>query len=216
MFAAVHRDALLTYRALARGFGTGRAQEVMLAVHGGDVAEALALVDAGHAALHEERLSLRAAGEALEAVASGRAPDEAFPARAGMRIGEVARLLGVRTSALRVWEDAGLLAPGREPGTGYRVFGPADVRDARMVDLLRRSRHPVPLIRPILDGLRRTGSSDALREAIAQRGQALTRRASAMLAACALLHAYLSREDVTAPVPRTRTTRPSRVARPTR
>lgn len=33
-----------------------------------------------------------------------------------MSIGELAHLLGVRTSALRVWENAGLPTPQRLPG----------------------------------------------------------------------------------------------------
>ncbi|WP_223839907.1 MerR family transcriptional regulator [Saccharopolyspora pogona] len=76
-FHAGHRQALLTYRALARGFGMDAARGIMLAVHAGDVPQALTLVDAGHASLHEQRGSLRAIGEALEAVA-GQAP-EALP-----------------------------------------------------------------------------------------------------------------------------------------
>lgn len=75
----------------------------------------------------------------------------------------------MRTSALRVWESADLLTPTREPGTGYRRFGATDVRDAQMIKMLRQNRYPLPLIQPILDGLRQTGSSDALRAAIAQR-----------------------------------------------
>ncbi|MPY42839.1 MerR family DNA-binding transcriptional regulator, partial [Streptomyces phyllanthi] len=68
-FTDVHRSALLTYRALAKGYGPVSATEIMCTVHSGDVPGALALVDAAHAALHEERVSLRAAGEALEAMA---------------------------------------------------------------------------------------------------------------------------------------------------
>ncbi|MFC4062614.1 MerR family transcriptional regulator [Planomonospora corallina] len=196
-FDARHRRALLAYRALARGYGQDTARAVMRAVHAGDLPGALALVDAGHAALHEQRLALRAAGEALEAVA-GQVPDPPSP-RAGMRVGELAVHLGVRASALRVWESAGLLNPGREPGTGYRRFGPADVRDARMVAMLRQARHPLDRIRPVLEGLRRTGSSDALRAAIAERGAELTRRAAAMLEGSALLHRYVAGEDPALP-----------------
>src|SRR5690606_42109731 len=56
-------------------------------------------------------------GRALEQVSEGRA---AVP-RWDLRIGEVARHLGVRASALRVWEAEGLLVPRREPRTGYRL-----------------------------------------------------------------------------------------------
>ncbi|MEU5951883.1 MerR family transcriptional regulator [Streptomyces sp. NPDC047525] len=204
-FGARHRDALLTYRALVPGYGLDTAQAVMRAVHAGDVPLALTLIDAGHAALHEQRLSLRAAGEALEAVAKeppanipDSAPDRtpqtspspATPPR--LRIGEVAARLGVRTSALRVWESAGLLAPQREPVTHYRWFSPADVRDARIVSILRQGHYPLPQIHAVLDGLREMGSPDALRAAIAQRLAGVTSRATAMLAASGRLHQYVT------------------------
>jgi DNA-binding transcriptional MerR regulator len=193
-YSARHARALLAYRALAGGFGGETGQAIMRAVHAGDLPGALTLIDAGHAALHEQRESLRVASAALEAVAES-PPDPAAPPRAEKRIGEVAASLGVRPSALRVWEAAGLLAPGRDPQTGYRRFSAADVRDARMIDLLRRGHYPLPQIRPILDGLRRTGSRDALRAAIAQRRAALTQRARAMLEGASHLHHYLTPAD---------------------
>ncbi|WP_046468367.1 MerR family transcriptional regulator [Allosalinactinospora lopnorensis] len=190
-FSARHRRALLTYRALTRGYGRGAAHAIMEAVHAGDLPRALTLVDAGHAALHEQRLSLQATGEALEAVAK-QTPETPAPPRSEMRIGEVADYLGVRTSALRVWESAGLLAPKRDPGTGYRRFGPSDLRDARMINMLRQGRHPLPQIQPILDGLRRTGSTDALRAALTQRHAELVQQATAMLEGSSHLHHYVT------------------------
>lgn len=187
-FTGVHRRALLAYRALLRGYGPATAAGVMRAVHDGDAPAALALVDAAHAALHEERAALRATSEALEVLAGQ--PPEVLP-RSGLRIGEVAALLGVRTSALRVWEAAGLIAPERERGTKYRVYRPADVRDARLVHTLRRGHYLFDQIRPVLDGLRREGSSEALRAAIATRGELLTARTRAMLSAAGRLDAYL-------------------------
>ncbi|MFG1946315.1 MerR family transcriptional regulator [Nonomuraea sp. NPDC048826] len=190
-FGHRHRQALLTYRALAAGHGWDAAREIMRAVHLGDVPRALALVDAGHAELHRRRTALEAAGRALEATMEEPLETQAPVSRQGLRIGEIAALLGVRTSALRVWEAAGLLEPRREPGTGYRLYGPADVRDARMIFMLRQARYAFPQIRPVLDGLRRTGSSAALRAAIDRRHRELTDRTTAMLAGAAGLHAYL-------------------------
>ncbi|MBA2808196.1 MerR family transcriptional regulator [Streptomyces sp. KM273126] len=209
-FDDVHRRALLSYRALAKGYGPVTATEIMRTVHSGDVPGALALVDAAHAALHEERVSLRTAGEALETLAeearAEKARAEGTGAGAGgagkprrsqrpgpdLRIGEVAALLGVRTSALRVWESAGLLTPGREHGTAYRHYSPADVRDARLIQTLRRSHYLLDQIRPLLEDLHRTGGSEALHEAIAARRAALTERTTAMLAGAGQLHAYLT------------------------
>lgn len=187
-FDELHRQALLTYRALARGYGTDRAQTVMRKVHDGEIADALALIDASHAAQHDQRRSLQEVGKALESVAR-EDPDEG--SRGALQIGEVARLLGIRTSALRVWEAAGLLTPERERGTRYRRYRPTDVRDARMITMLRQGHYLFPQIRAVLDGLRETGSADALRAAIAQRGEALTARTTAMLDGAGRLHGYL-------------------------
>ncbi|MGW3950146.1 MerR family transcriptional regulator [Streptomyces sp. NPDC004752] len=191
-FGEVHRRALLTYRSLPAGYGPVQAARIMRAVHAADVPGALALVDAAHAALHEERGALRATGEALETLTGQ--PPRAVP-RAGLRIGELAALLGVRASALRVWEDAGLLTPGRERGTRYRRYSPADVRDARLIHTLRRAHHGFEQIRPVLDELRREGSGEALRAALALRGRTLTARSRAMLTGTARLHEYLDHLD---------------------
>ncbi|MFE7759846.1 MerR family DNA-binding transcriptional regulator [Streptomyces sp. NPDC057438] len=56
-------------------------------------------------------MSLRATGEAPR-TPSGELPEEDLPGT-GLPIGEVAALLGVRTSTLRAREAAGLLAPQR-------------------------------------------------------------------------------------------------------
>ncbi|MCA2214970.1 MerR family transcriptional regulator [Jidongwangia harbinensis] len=188
-FGERHRGALLAFRALGAGYGWDTARAVMRAVHAGDRAGALARVDAAHAALHAQRLSLREVADALAAVAQ--APPSALP-RTALRIGELAAHLGVRTSAIRVWEAAGLLRPDRERGTGYRRYAPADVRDARMVAMLRQARYPLAQIGPILDGLRREGSTEALRTATARRQGQVSAQSLAMLAAAGLLHEYLT------------------------
>ncbi len=189
VFSQRHRDALLTYRALVVGAGPQAAQELMAAANAGDRNLVLALLDAVHADLHETRRSLKEMAEALEAVAR---QDAAPPPHTDLRIGDVARHLGVRTSALRVWETEGLLKPRREKGTRYRVFSPADVREAQMIHMLRQVRYPLPRIGPVLDALRQTGSTEALLAAVATRTDEVNRRATALLEASALLHAYLS------------------------
>jgi DNA-binding transcriptional MerR regulator len=185
-----HRKALLAYRALAVGHGWSPAGDIMRAIHAGDADKALAMIDAGHAELHRQREALKLTADALETVV-----DTEPPARAAMQIGELADHLGVRTSTLRVWEDAELLTPQRDPVTGYRTYGPKETRDARIILMLRQGMHGLPQIRPILDDLRRSGSRDALRAAIAQRHGELGRRAEAMLAAAAQLHAYLAADS---------------------
>ncbi|MFD7435893.1 MerR family transcriptional regulator [Streptomyces sp. NPDC059861] len=187
-FTGTHRRALLAFRAMVPGYGPMAAARIMRAVHDGDVPGALALVDATHAALHEERQRLRATSEALRTLA-GR-PAEPLPS-AGLRVGEAAVLIGVRPSALRVWEAAGLLSPRRERGTAYRVYSPEDVRDARLVHTLRGSNYLLDQIRPVLEDVRREGGTEAMRTAIGDRDEALNARTRAMLAGAGALHGYL-------------------------
>jgi DNA-binding transcriptional MerR regulator len=86
----------------------------------------------------------------------------------------------------------GLLNPQREPGTQYRCFTPTDVRDARMIHMLRQGHYPLPQIQLILGGLRETGSTEALRAAVAERQESLHRQARAMLDGSGRLHHYLT------------------------
>ncbi|MFI8927722.1 MerR family transcriptional regulator [Streptomyces sp. NPDC053474] len=195
-FHPVHARALLTYRALARGFGPETAREIMRAVHAGDVPEALALVDAAHAELHARREALRATAEALQAVAGEASADEpGLRPRVPLTVSEAAARVGVRPSALRVWEAAGLLAPARERGTHYRRYGAADLRDARMISLLRQAGHPLAQIRPVLEDLRETGGSEALRAALDRRTRDLTHKSRATLEGTSRLHAYVTEAE---------------------
>ncbi|GAA2005214.1 MerR family transcriptional regulator [Catenulispora subtropica] len=184
-----HLAALLAYQALTAGMGPTGARALLTAVGAGSVADALAMLDAAHAGLHQGRASLVETEQSLAAVNQepvNLAPD-------GLRVGALAKLLGVRPSALRVWEAAGLLAPSREPSTGYRVYRAQDVRDAQVIHTLRQSHYLFDRIRPIVEGLRRTGGSEELRTALAERREMLDRRAFALLEGSALLWRYLGR-----------------------
>jgi DNA-binding transcriptional MerR regulator len=190
-YERAHLQALLTYRALAPGFGGETAAAIMRAIHDGDEALAFRLLDASHAALHEQRLATDAASEALGAAAEEFLDGPAPVAGPALLVGELAHQLGVRTSTLRVWEAAGLLMPTREAGTKYRRYGAVQVRDARIINMLRQGRYGFEQIRPVLDGLRQAGSTEALRAAVAERRAAHDRRTRAMIHGAARLHEYL-------------------------
>ncbi|MFC8192967.1 MerR family transcriptional regulator [Cellulomonas sp. NPDC057328] len=208
-WTARHADLALAYRALAGGYGGDVARSVLRAVHAGDVRGALAAVDEQHALLHAERQRLdrleRALAELADVPGSDDAPRDGAPRddvsgsppavppgdATTMTVGEVADALGVRTSALRVWEDAGLLRPGRDPRTGHRRYSDADVRDARAVQLLRSTGAPLDAIRPVLEALRVHADVATLRAAVDRRRDVLDGVARTRVAALARLHAVL-------------------------
>ena len=194
VFTPAHAAAVKLVRLLADGHGWERARTVMRAVHDGDVATALAALDRSHAELDSERSEIAGVLAAFAAIATPPMPSlpPGAPGGRGVRIGAVADTVGVRTSALRVWERHGLLRPSRERGTGYRVYDEAEVRRARVVALLRRGNYPISIVRAVVDELRSTGSPERVRTELARREQDLHRRSLLRLRASAALFDYLS------------------------
>ena len=73
-------------------------------------------------------------------------------------IGEVARRSGLTVSALRYYDEAGVLVPAAvDPASGYRFYGPAQVRLARLVARLRRVGLPVAVLRQVVADPRTAG-----------------------------------------------------------
>jgi DNA-binding transcriptional MerR regulator len=180
-----HADALRTVRALAAGHGWDRTRTILTAVHRGDLAAALAAVDESHAELAREREAVAAAVTAFTALSTG-------PARRRARIGQVAADAGVRTPLLRLWERRGLLAPQRDPGTGYRTYDPTEQRAARLVAVLRAGGFPFPIIEAALATMRTHGSLDRALAELSRRDEQVRQRSRLRLAGSAALHGYLA------------------------
>ncbi|MGC7093072.1 MerR family transcriptional regulator [Amycolatopsis lurida] len=64
-----------------------------------------------------------------------------------MPIGAFAKLAGLTASALRFYDDAGLLRPDQvDPGTGYRLYGEAQLARAVRLRRLREIGMPLPVV----------------------------------------------------------------------
>jgi DNA-binding transcriptional MerR regulator len=188
IYRLVHAHALRAFLALVPAHGHRRATEILRAVHTGELDAALALVDASHAELADDRRTLTAVQGALHDLAD---PEGLLP-RAPVHIGPLARRLGLRPATLRKWERAGLVVPERDPATGYRTYSPADVRDAHLVHQLRRGGYLLNQIAPVVAQVRGAGGVAALEEALDGWRSRLTRRGLALLDAAAALSGYLA------------------------
>ena len=73
-------------------------------------------------------------------------------ARKGILIGKVAERTGVSVSAIRFYEDAGLVTAGRNKG-GQRVFEPADIRRISFVIIAQKLGFSLKQIKNQLDAL---------------------------------------------------------------
>ncbi|MEO5770880.1 MAG: MerR family DNA-binding transcriptional regulator, partial [Burkholderiaceae bacterium] len=65
-------------------------------------------------------------------------------AEQGIRIGELARLLGTTTKTLRFYEQIGLLGPTHRSESSYRLYDSAAVATARLVIGLRHLELTIP------------------------------------------------------------------------
>ncbi|MFF3823045.1 TioE family transcriptional regulator [Streptomyces griseus] len=191
-YAPLHALALAAFLALVPGHGHGTAASIMRAVNRGDQEEAFRLVDESHAQLLEDRRTLRAVERALGDLGpdSVPAPDGSAGA-GGMFVGPLAGKLGIRPATLRKWERAGLVSPGRDPRTGYRVYAAADVRDAGLAHQLRRGGYGLHQIAPLIARLRAAGGPEPLATALRDWHARLAARGRAMLTGAAELDAYL-------------------------
>ncbi len=181
-----HALALRAFLALVGGHGHATARAIMAAAVEGRTGDALELVDRSHADLLDRRRVLDGVRRALAGL-SGVDVEDDRP----IPIGALAHRVGLRPATLRRWERAGLLRPARDRA-GHRLYDGTDVRDAHVIRELRRGGHPLPRIRPLLDELRDAGDATALADALAERREALTARARAMLRGAGLLDAFLS------------------------
>lgn len=93
-------------------------------------------------------------------------------ARVLLRISEVARRVKISSSALRAWEELGLLAPQRTKSR-YRLYSEADVRLLQRALFLRRARGLNPAA--IVHVLKRQGAVALPAEAVSLPGQRFRR-----------------------------------------
>lgn len=83
------------------------------------------------------------------------------------------------------------MRPRRDPRTGYRVYGEADVRDARLAGQLRRGGYLLEQITPLIAQVRAAGGMEPLEAALRDWHGRLSARGPAMLAGATELEAYL-------------------------
>ena len=182
-YTDAHLESLRLSRTLIDGYGWQPALDVMRAVHANDEPRLFALVNSRHAALDGQLAQLDEAQAAVEALRPERR------AKGDLSIAQAASLVGVRPSALRYWEQRGLLDPPRRRPHQHRVYDAPELRRLQVVAVLRRVGHSFGQIQRVLDELA-AGNPDQVREALRQRRLTLTEQSRRCMAATAALHEY--------------------------
>ena len=185
-----HLVALKTVRSLLGGYGWQRTRAIMQAVHQGQLAAALAQIDERHAELAAKRLQLEQTLTALTTLAAQPVTPANPRQPQRLRIGEAARQVGVRVSALHFWEQQGLLQPGRDQSSRYRLYDEPQMRRLRVVALLREAGYDFPAIHTALDELA-AGRTEKAIAAVEKRHAELARTSWACLAGMAAFQSYV-------------------------
>lgn len=128
----------------------------------GDLGRALELAYQYLANVRAERVHAEAAVEFLERWAQGQATDTTVQP---LRIGDVARRLGVTADMLRNWERNGLLTVPRDPDNSYRLYGAAEIGRVRVIRMLRQAGYSLMAILRMLLQFD-AGQTDGLRQAL--------------------------------------------------
>jgi DNA-binding transcriptional MerR regulator len=188
-FTQRHLDCMRLARQVYSGQYPGKAifqsgVRIVRAAVAGDLGGALELAYSHLALVHSEHAQADAAAALLERWAFGtppaagacgnpvpafspaaRAPASA-PAAATiqpLRIGQVARLLGVSIDIVRSWDRNGLIDVPRDPVNGYRSYGAREISRLRVIRMLSRAGYSLAAILRMLIQLDRGETADLRR-----------------------------------------------------
>lgn len=181
-FGPAHLTALRSYRQLAVAVDPVNARLTMREARQLPYDEAIARVVALHVDLARARDHTIAALRALETIVEeDRNAAPPSPADA-MSITELSTALGVRSSALRFWEQKGLVTPERTSPLGARSYPVTAIRDARIVAALRAGAYPIPAVQAVIESIHALDPEDA-RQALQERLRTIATRSDALLRA---------------------------------
>jgi DNA-binding transcriptional MerR regulator len=190
LYTQKHLVALKTARSLFAGYGWQQTRAIMQAVHQDKLSAALALIDERHAELAGKRLQVEQTLATLKILAAQSSPPTTPRPAQRLRVGEAARQVGVRVSALHFWEQQGLLQPVREQNSRYRLYDEQQMGRLQVVALLREAGYDFQAIRITLDELA-AGRTERAIAAVEKRHAELARTSWACLTGLASFHGYI-------------------------
>ncbi|HEX3643208.1 MAG TPA: MerR family transcriptional regulator [Ktedonobacteraceae bacterium] len=191
LYTQHHLAALKTARSLVGGYGWQRTPAIMQALHRGDLGAALAMIDSHHAELADKRRECEQTLCALRALATGSTPLQSSRHPQRLRVGEAAKEVGVRVSALHFWEQQGLLHPLRDQYSRYRLYDEHQMRRLRVVALLREAGYDFNVILSVLDELE-AGRPEKAIVAVEKRREELARISWVCIEALTCFQRYVS------------------------
>ncbi len=170
LFTPLHLEQMrLAHLALKYPYPGGKevVLELVKCVVEGDLGMAMELAYHYLANIRTEQTHAEAAIEFMERWARGQVLDTT---RRSLSITQAANHLGVTVDQLRNWERNGLLTIPRDPRTGYRQYGAAEIGRLRVIRMLRQTGHSMMAILRVLRQFD-AGETEGLRETLDTPGE---------------------------------------------
>lgn len=150
-YTAIHLQAFVTIRALLKAYDIPVAYEVMRMINNRDVKKARWLLNEQQFQLQTEKHRVE---ELLTMIQSADFTKyNKIKIKECISIGEVAEIAGVKTSAIRHWEQEGLVHSERNQENGYRVFSIAELRKILVISSLRKTVYYIENMKQLLHDL---------------------------------------------------------------
>ncbi|MFC7680211.1 MerR family transcriptional regulator [Paenibacillus sp. GCM10028914] len=151
LYTSIHVQAFITIRALLKGYDIPVVYEVMRIIKDANFEKALWLVN-------EQQFHIQVEKQRVEEILT-KIKDSNFTEYKNMKlkefmsIGEVAKIAGVNSSAIRYWENEGLIHSERNNENGYRVFSIPQLRKILVIRSLRKTVYYIENMKKLLNDL---------------------------------------------------------------
>lgn len=143
-YEEIHRTAFMTIRSLLQSFPFSAAYELMHLALSGSYYKAYWIINEEQHKLFEER-------HRLELNKKLTVEMNKFPTpKRTLKIGEVAKLAKTNTSAIRYWEERGLIHSERDSSSGFRYYIDSEIRKVLLISSLRKSVYFIEQIEKII------------------------------------------------------------------
>lgn len=150
-YTELHIQAFVTIRALLRAFDIPAVYDVMRQIKHPDIDSALWLLNRQ---LYETQAEKHRVEDVLSMLRNADlAKFDGMKAKEHLTIGETARMANVNPSAIRHWEQEGLVVSTRNPANGYRYFSRTECRKIVLISSLRKTVYYIDNMKQLLSEL---------------------------------------------------------------
>lgn len=151
LYTKEHEAYFQCIRAMYTGFGMELIREVMPRIIRGEKLDALWLINKAQVRLHAEKEIVQKTVGMLDLKELNDLPK--YRNKHSFTIGEVAEEANVSTSTIRHWEKEGLIKPERQHESGFRIYGPSDIRKVLIIRTVQRVVYSLDTVREVVSEL---------------------------------------------------------------